>query len=446
MTDLGGVFGQGKEAAAQLFIWQVMGQIVETLMSPLMNELQRSVNQVSQTTPLTPAQLADMVVRNFIDLADGTDYAKQSGVAASDFQRMVYASGDAPGPEMLVEALRRQVIPATGTGGDVVSFQQGIAEGRLADKWAAMVQALGDVPLPVADAVDAVVEGQIPMDQAQQEAYYSGVTAERFQILVNTRGNPPSPGELFELYRRGVIPLEGTGPTVTSVQQGIYEGATKDKWFDALANLVLYVPPPRTVTAMVRANSISADQALAWWKAAGMDDTTAQAFLADAQKPSASSSHTITASEISALYADQLISQSQAESMLQTLGYSETDAAGIMQLAAYNVSKGQLTSAVNRIRSLYLARKISRADAQATLGDLHVAAAQVTAMLDMWDVDYSANVKVLSESQVASALYYQVIDQTTAMSALQAMGYGAHDAWVLLSVRAHSALPDEPPQ
>lgn len=446
MTDLGGVFGQGKEAAAQLFIWQVMGQIVSTLMGPLMNELERAINLESQTVPLTPAQLADMTVRNFIDLAGATNYAQQSGVAPSDFQRMVFAAGDAPGPEQLVTMLRRQIIPATGTGGDAVSFEQGIAEGRLLDKWAAPIQALGDVPIGVADAVDAVVEGQLSQDDGAAQAFKNGVSADNFQILINTRGNPPSVSELLELNRRGLIPLEGVGPTETTVQQGIYEGATKDKWWQLVAQLGQYVPPPRTVTAMVRAGSISDAQALQWWQWAGMTSETAQAFLADAHKPSSSASHTITASEISQLFSDQLISQTQAESMLTTLGYSAIDAAGIMQLAAYNVSKSQLNSAIGRVRSLYIARKIDGPTAQAALNDLHVAPAQVTALMDTWQVEQSASIKVLSESQVASALYYGVIDQATAQAQLQAQGYDAHDAWVLLSVRNHSALPDEPAQ
>lgn len=444
MTDLGGIFGAGKEAGAQLFVWQVMGQLVGAMMGPLTDDLTRAVYKTNQSVPLSPAQLADMVVRNFIALADGSDYASQSGINSEDFQRMVYAAGDAPGPTQLVEALRRGIIPETGTGGDAVSFQQGIAEGRLADKWTSMMAQLGDVPLGVADAVDAVVEGQIDQATGAAEAYKSGVSADLFQILVNTRGNPPSVTELLELNRRGLIPLEGVGPDQVTVQQGIYEGATKDKWWQLLAQLGQYVPPPRTVTAMVRAGTVSDQQALTWWQWAGMTPETAQVFLQDAHKPSASTSHTITASEISSLFTDQLISQSQAEAMLATLGYTETDAAGIIQLAAYNVSKSQLDSAISRIRSLYVARKISRGAAQGALGSLEVAQGQVTALLDTWDVEEAASIKVLSESQIASALYYRVIDQPTAQAALVAQGYDAHDAWVLLSVRNHSPLPDEP--
>lgn len=445
MTDLGGVFGQGKEAASQLFIWQVMGQLVGALMEPLLNAVTRAVNETSQTTPLSPEQLADMVVRNFISLADGSDYAKQSGIAPADFQRMVYAAGDAPGPTQLVEMLRRQIIPATGTGGDVVSFQQGIAEGRLLDKWADPVQALGDVPLGVADAVDAVVEGQIDQATGAAEAYKNGVSADNFQILVNTRGNPPSVTELLELNRRGLIPLEGVGPAETTVQQGIYEGATKDKWWQLLAQLGNYIPPPRTVTAMVRAGSIDDATALQLWKDAGLSDTLAQAYLTDAHKPTRTTTPAVTASEVSQLYEDGLVSQTQAEGMLTTLGYSTEDAQAIVSLAVFNTSKSQLTSATSRIRTLYISRKITRATAAAALSDLHVAPAQVTAMLDMWDVDESANVKVLTEAQVADAYEYALIDQPTATNLLQGMGYSAWDAWLLLSVKMKAPQGAPPP-
>lgn len=446
MTDLGGVFGQGKEAAAQLFIWQVMAQIVSALMAPLIDDLTRAVYKTNQSVPLTPPQLADMVVRNFIDKAGGADYASQSGVAGEDFQRMVYAAGDAPGPTQLVEALRRQIIPRDGTGGDAVSFQQGIAEGRLADKWTSMMEQLGEIPLGVADAVDAVVEGQIDQAAGAAEAFKSGVSADNFQILVNTRGNPPSVTELLELHRRGLIPLEGVGPDQTTVQQGIYEGATKDKWWQLLSQLGQYIPPPRTIVAMVRAGALTDQQAQQYLADAGLAPDLAQAYITEAHSTRSSAAHAITASEISQLFADQLISQTEAEGMLETLGYSATDAAAIMQLAQYNVSRSQLNSAINRIRSLYVARKITRGVAQSSLSDLHVAQAQVTALLDLWDVDQAATVRVLSEAQVAGAYYYSIIDQQTAMTQLEAMGYTPHDAWLLLSVRMHAAQPNEPAQ
>lgn len=446
MTDLGGVFGQGKEAAAQLFIWQVMGQIVSTLMGPLMNELERAINLESQTVPLTPAQLADMTVRNFIDLASATNYAQQSGIAPSDFQRMVYQAGDAPAPEELAEALRRGLVDETGTGPTSTSFEQGIAEGRLADKWADTIKGLSQIWPSPTDALDALLEGQI--DQATGESLYQkfGGDPDYFTMLYNTRGSAPTPLEASEMAKRGIIPWDGTGPDVTSFQQAFLEGPWRNKWLAAYQALATPIPPTRTITALVRAGSISDDQATTWWEQQGYPAAIAQAFLADAHKPSSTASHTITASEISQLFADQLISQTQAQSMLTTLGYSDTDAAGIMQLAAYNVSKSQLNSAISRVRSLYIARKIDGPTAQNALSDLHVAPAQVTALMDTWQVEQSASIKVLSESQIASALYYGVIDQPTAMSQLEAQGYDAHDAWVLLSVRNHTALPDEPAQ
>lgn len=446
MTDLGGILGQGKDAAAQLFVWQVLGQLVSSLMEPLLNELSRGVNAESQTVPLTPAQLADMVVRNFVTLAEGSDYAKQSGIAPSDFQRMVHAAGDAPAPGEMAEALRRGLIPETGTGAESTSFEQGIAEGRLSDKWTDMIKGLSQIWPTPADALDALLEGQV--DQSTGEALYQkfGGDPDYFTLLFNTRGSAPTPLEASEMAKRGIIPWNGTGPDVTSFEQAFLEGPWRNKWLPAYQALAVPIPPTRTITALVRAGSISDAQATTWWEQQGYPPAVAQAFLADAHRPTRTTSPQVTASEVSQLYQDQLISQTQAESMLHTLGYSDTDASAIMQLAAYNVSRSQLNSATSRIRSLYLARRISKADAQGALADLHVAAAQVTALLDTWDVEYAASLKVPSESQVASALYYQVIDQATAVSMLEAMGYTAYDAWLVLSVRNRGPLPNQPPQ
>lgn len=445
MTDLGGIFGAGKEAATQIFIWQVAAQIMGALMTPVVNEMTRAVNLESQTTPLSPPQLADMVVRRFISMVDAENYAKQSGIAPSDFQRMVDAAADAPSPGELAEALRRGLIPESGTGADSTSFEQGIAEGRLGNKWAPMIKGLSQIwPTPI-DALDALLEGQV--DQATGEALYQkfGGDPDYFTMLFNTRGSAPTPMEALEMAKRGIIPWDGSGPDATSFYQAFLEGPWRNKWEPAFRALGTPIPPTRTITALVRAGSISDQQALTWWGQQGYDQATAEAFLADAKRPTTHPTPPhITASEIQQLYTDQLISQTQAEGMLQALGYSQADAQAIAQLAAYTLSRSQLNSAITRIRSLYDARKIDRGTAQSSLNSLHVAQAQVTALLDQWDIERAAAVRVLSESQVASALFYEVITQEQAMAQLEAMGYTAHDAWVVLSVRNRGPLPDEP--
>jgi len=60
------------------------------------------------------------------------------------------------------------------------------------------------------------------------------------------------------------------------------------------------------------------------------------------------------------------------------------------------------------------------------------------------DFQRRAEVVIPTAAQVAAGLYYQVIDQPTAMTMLEDLGYSAFDAWFVLSVRLHGPLPGAP--
>ena len=51
----------------------------------------------------------------------------------------------------------------------------------------------------------------------------------------------------------------------------------------------------------------------------------------------------------------------------------------------------------------------------------------------------------LTAAQIATAFKDTIIDQGTASTMLQDLGYQPHDAWLYLSQHQHQALPDEPP-
>ena len=141
MSALGDLLGKGS-VAEQLLVWGLMNQAIGAAAAPYFSQLQQDVNARTPVIPLSPSDLADAVVRNYMTLADATAEAAKSGTSAADFARMVPLHGDAPGPQQLAVALLRGIIPEAGNGPDAVSFIQGVREGRLADKWAPMIREL----------------------------------------------------------------------------------------------------------------------------------------------------------------------------------------------------------------------------------------------------------------------------------------------------------------
>ena len=72
------------------------------------------------------------------------------------------------------------------------------------------------------------------------------------------------------MARRGIIPWDGEGAGVVSFRQAFLEGPWRNKWEPYFRSLADYIPPPRTVTAMVREGAMTDADALKWYRAAGL--------------------------------------------------------------------------------------------------------------------------------------------------------------------------------
>lgn len=444
--NLGDLFGKDS-AFGQLMIWQVGAQVISAVMGPGLTELEQLVNEVAQTTVLTPDVLADLVVRNYLDQAEAEASARKSGVSPADFALLVKNSGDAVDTTTLIEGYRRKILGWDTSQNGMPSVLDGIREGRLADKWAPLIQALGDVPLGVADAVDAAVEGQITMDQAVAIAYQNGINEGNFRILYNTRGNPPAPSELAEMARRGIIPVHGSGPDVLSFDQGIAEGASKDKWIPAYENLMTVLPAEGRVTTLLRNGVITRDTAVSYYQQLGYDQAAATAFADEASAVKTSADRLLAKSDVIRLYADGAVSRQDAAGLLGDLGYDTTEAGQILTIQDLHTATAATNAAISRIESYYIARKIDNTTAVNALNSLNVPPGQQTQLLTAWNIARTSNIKLLTEAQIADAWAYEIIDTASAITELQAIGYTELDAWTILSIKNKAAITTSaPPQ
>ena len=449
MTTLGDLSGllTGKSAqniGEQLLLWAVLGQIVGAVMGPITADVEQQIYKVLNSTPLSPADAADAVLKGWKSQSEGANEAVLSGVNADRFDTMVKITGEPPGIEQMMEAARRNIIPWS-SGPDAVSVETAIRQSRIRDQWAPVLQALQWLPLPVADAVNAVVRGQISMGEGVAAAKVNGIQEDVFTILVHTTGRPPAPMELIELYRRGKIPLSGTGPDALSVQQGIFEGDLKDKWWEQIAQLAEYRPPPRTITALERSGAISADQALQLYTEAGLSPDLAAAYSRSASSTKTAAAKHLAESTVTKLYEDRIIGQSEATAFLQALGYSGDEVTLILELADMTHALSAVQKAADHIGTLYMARKINTTTARNDLGKLGLDSAHIDALMQTWTLERAASVKLLTEAQIADAFVATILTQDQATQALLDLGYDAFDAWVVLSLKNKSALPNPPP-
>lgn len=461
MSGLGDLLGKGS-VAEQLVVWGVLNQALGAALSPYLSQLQQDVDARTPVEPLSPSDLADAVVRNYMTLADATAEARKSGLSAERFAAMVPLHGDAPGPQELAVALLRGVIPRSGAGADSVAFDQGIRESRLADKWVPVIEALSAAVLSAPDAASAVVRNFLSMAEGQSTAAKSGVSADTFATLVQLSGDAPGPQQLAEALRRGSIPAEGTGPGSTSFVQGIAEGRLADKWAPVIKELALDWPTPIAALNAQLKGAFTGDEGRALYQKLGGDpqfydwllfsggsaptpdeaammarrgiipkDGTGpgvvsyeQAFLEgpwrDKWSPAfwAASEFIPTARETITLLKDGAVDKATAAAWMHRAGADDATVAAFIaeaDTALLSDYKGLTTSAV---LGMYYQRLISSDDATAILESLHVSAQAVPLMLTYADLQRAIAQQNNAISRVGSLYAARKITAQTARQSL----------------------------
>ncbi len=444
MAGLEDLLGAG-DALKQLLIWGLFNQMIAALTAPYLSALTQDTQSRNPVNPLSAADAATAVNRSFLDEGTGEAYAAKNGISPAVFGIMRHLAGDAPSPQELVEALRRGLIDADGTGPDSTSFEQGISETNLLDKWTDVMHGLAQQwPTPT-DALRAALQGQISQSEGADLYQKFGGDPQWYQLMFNTEGSSPTPMEAIEMALRGIIPWAGTGPDAVTFQQAFMEGPWRDKWQAAYQQLATYIPTPAEVAEFVEYGQVTDAEALQMMAQRGVTGVTAAAMLHKAHLTVIRDYQGQSAQLIMDLYFDQVIDEAAALAMLAEMNYSDSNA---RQMIAYTDMKREISalqSGVSRVGSLYIAHKITQGQARDALTSLGVPPTQFTGIISKWDLEAKVNVKVLSEAQITDAWEYDIMTLDEAIAELGNLGYTPYDAWVLLSVKAKAAQPGKPP-
>ncbi|MGH9622521.1 MAG: hypothetical protein ACRD45_22790 [Bryobacteraceae bacterium] len=428
--------GSGPDAAS--FIQGIREGRLADKWAPMIRELSTAI--------LSPPDAASAVVRNFMSATAGEAEAAKSGVGAATFQTLVSLSGDAPGPQQLAEALRRGSIPESGTGSGSTSFTQGIAEGRLADKWAPVIKELSlDWPTPVA-ALSAQLKGAFSGTDGKAMYEKLGGDPQFYDWLLFGEGSAPTPNEAAGMARRGIIPQKGTGQGAVTFEQAFLEGPWRNKWQDAFWQYSQFIPTAREVITLLKDGAVDKATAAVWMKRAGADDATTAAFIAEADTQALSDYKGLTQSSVLNMYYQRLITSDDATSILESLHVSPQAVPLMLAYADLQRAIAQQNSAISRVGTLYAARKITVQTARQSLITLQVPTAALDDIMSTWQLENSISVKLLTEAQIVDAWEYGVMSEGEALTELGNIGYTPYDSWVLLSLKAKAPLSDKPGQ
>lgn len=439
MASLGGAWTGIRNNAVlqQVFLYNLVGQLINSALRPFYTVIEQDLNKQFPNIQLSPADAAEAQLRGVWTQDQARFEASLSGLNQARFDVLYQLAGNSLGPEELAVALRRGII-------DQATFTRGIAQGRTRNEWGPVIQKLSvQQPSPQA-MLEAELEGQLSHQEALARFVKLGGDPDYYDILFHTQGQAPTPVQALEMANRGIIPWTGQGPDVVSFEQAFLEGPWRNKWQQPFRQIGVYLPPPRTVTAMLRAGSIDAKQAATWLSGQGLDQVAVKAYIQDATEQKTAGTKDLAQSTILALYHDRLITRPNASTYLQNLGYDSQEADYILQVADAQLAQHAMSLAVSRTHSRYVGWHIDRATAVKDLTGLGVDAAGQSDLLAAWDIERTASAPTLTPSQVAKAWHVGILSQDQAMQRLAQAGYNQVDAWLFLSQYQGAPAPNPP--
>lgn len=378
--------------------------------------------------PLSPAEAAEMVIRSVITEAEGQRIAKENGIAPEDFSRMVEISGSPPGLEMLVRALRRKII-------DEGQFVRGVRQSRLRNEWTDTVKELAVEILTPEQLVNAVVQGAISKGEAQGWLERVGLDQQSFDILVETRGNPPGPEAMLRLFRRGKV-------TRAELEQSLRESNLKNKWIDTYLESATLELPREVVTTLLRHGELSDDQGIAAMQRLGYSEDDAKLIVAAAHSEKNAADKDLTKSEIVRLYSEGAIGRDDAAGMLGNLGYDSKESDFLLTISDFQRVARFLNAAIGRVHTQFVNHRIDVDVVTTALDRLQVPSDQRENLIDLWTEERAANVKILTAAEVAKAAQLGFMEVQESYTYLQNLGYSARDAAIYLNL--HKVSIDVP--
>lgn len=371
-----------------------------------------------QNVVISPADLADMVVRGIKTEADAAPVALESGVDAADFHDLTLLTGEPPGLQQLLEGYRRGFI-------DRAQLVHGIRQSRYRNEWIPLLEQLRYSPMSVADAVNAVVQNHLTPAQGEAISQLNGLEPGQFAILQETAGEPLSRTEMQELYNRGLVTRE-------QVDQAQRESRLKDKYIPLSFELHRRIIPIFTLERAVKAGAVDHKTAVAIAMESGYTQRDAEIIVAGGASDKLLTYKNRVVSAVETAYEDSTITRAEATDLIKGLGFEVTEADFILTAADFRRSARIVTAVQSAVRAKYVARHISRQQAGNDLDAIGIPATQRDYMLSLWDIELAANTRHLTEAQVVKAVKLELITPEDGLARLAAMGYDDTDAALLI--------------
>lgn len=368
--------------------------------------------------PILAPDAALMVLRGIISQQEGQAIGAEAGYSTEDFDRLTLATGEPPGPESLMEALRRGFI-------DNERFAHGIRQSRIRNEWIGLMEQLRFAPMATADAVEAVVRNYITPAQGEAIALQNGLEARDWPTLLLAHGRPPGLGQMHQLLNRGLV-------SEAQVDQAVRESDIKDKYVPIVKGLRWRIPSERLIVTLVQHNAMPTERAHELLQKDGFEPDVAGAIIKAGANQRTGGHKELALSTVLDLYETHALDEAQATKHITALGYPAEDVPLLLRHAELKRELKWREAAIGSIRSGFVGHHITEAEAATLLANAGIPTGQISYLTRLWVIERAAHRKSLTEAQVIHSMRQGHLSAQEAISRLQGQGYGPDDAAFLV--------------
>lgn len=369
---------------------------------------------------LSGADLALANLRGEMDDATLQAYAARIGVSSDDMKTLIANTGEPPGPEQLMEALRRGFI-------DDARFQRGIRQSRIRNEWIDVETELRYSPMSVADAIRAVVENYLSDEQGRAIAEQNGLLPEHWEPMRESWGRPLSQLQMVQLYHRGLV-------TEDEILQAGRESDIKDKYIGFAVELGRHLVPERSIVSMLQHGVVSHEAAHTMLVQQGFNDTDAERLIALGAAQHRSTAKELSRADIVGMYENSLLNAIQARDHLMKLGYPQADAEAMLKLADVKAKASLLRATQRAIEASYRAHHLTEREAVNQLERAGMDHTQAQGLVDIWTQERGTAARSLTEAQILSLGEHGLISVDETRDRLVGYGLNRSDADLLLQL------------
>ena len=395
--------------------------------------------------PLTAAELGLAELRH--NLPDGFDIggeAKRNGI---DGERYNVIRDNIGEPIALQEALllyRRGQMQWDRDKDGNPGILQVIRQSRIRDEYANAVQALRYAPPSAAEVIAGVVEGHLTYDEGCNKAEDAGLNPTEFDWMYQTAGRPPGTQELLELLNRSDAGLLDFPWTQDNVEAAIRESNVKDKYIPPILASRYYIPPVRSIPALIRAGAFTDAQAKQALKAHGVRDSDLNAYIAEGHTNKTTVEKQATVSTIMRAYDYNLISRQDAETRLSNLNYNQDSINLILDLADNETHWRMVQSSINKVHMRYVTRKIDLNTALQILQADNIPRAAIDDYLKIWSNEQEALAPSWTLAELNGLLHRGVITDSDWSTRVKNLGYTDDELyWLACLAFTPSTMPSD---